>query len=345
MFKYSQSFNEFRFWLYIYEKHIMKITRFVVFLSILSTFTASCSTENEKDASDDSPETIALTGTQQRDTVLLKYDFTPKTIRARRTGKLERLIETPEFKKNDLLVQFDDYDSFVELSGEKESLKEELFSKIDNFSKALQPVEKKWRDFANKLSPDKMLPPFPEIQYKEEVGVLEEINLVNKYNLLLKKEAEIGNYFQLSKENGFIMERFAKSDDYVKKNETLIVYHPKNLTVTTSAAFPLTKNIQKQIQSDFAIRIPIDTQQVVKRNAHQITYLLKLNQTISLRILPKYIIVNRDQNVFRVPKKYVGKDSKAKIITSKGIEKRTVYLQNGEYLLYHTEASIKIQKP
>lgn len=323
----------------------MKIIRFVVFLSILSTFTTSCSTENEKDTPDDLPETITLTGTQQRDTVLLKFDFAQKTIRARRTGKLERLIETPEFRKNDLLVQFDDYDSFVELSGEKESLKEELLGKVDNFSKALQPVEKKWRDFANKLSPDKMLPTFPEVQYKEEAGILEEINLVDKYNALLKKEAEIGNYFQLSKENGFIMERFAKSDDYVTKNQALISYHPANLKVTASAAFPLTKNIQKQIHTDFIVRIPIDTQQVVKRNAHQITYLLKLNQPITARILPGHIIVNRDQNVFRIPKNYVGKDSKANVITSKGTEKRITHLRNGEYLLYHTETSVKIQKP
>lgn len=323
----------------------MKIIRFVVFLSFLSILTASCSTENEKDAPDHLPETITLTGTQQRDTVLLKFDFTQKTIRAKRTGKLERLIETPEFKKNDLLVQFDDYDSFVELSGEKESLKDELLGKVDNFPKALQPIEKKWRDFANKLSPDKILPAFPEIQYKEEAGVLEEINLVTKYNTLLKKETEIRNYFQLSPENGFIMERFAKSDDYVKKDQVLMIYHPENLKVTASAAFPLTKNIQKQIHTDFIVRIPIDTQQVIKRNAHQITYLLKLNQPIHARILPKHIIVNRDQNVFRVPKNYVGKDSKVKVITSKGIEKKATHFRNGEYLLYHTEASLQIQKP
>lgn len=323
----------------------MKIIRFVAFLSVISALTVSCSTESEPDEPDHLPETITLTGTQQRDTVLLKFDFTPKTIRAKRTGKLERLIETPEFKKNDLLVQFDDYDSFVELSGEKESLKEELLSKVDHFSKAMQPVEKKWRDFANKLSPDKMLPPFPEIQYKEEAGVLEEINLVNKYNSLLKKEADIRNFFQLSTENGFIMERFAKSDDYVTKNSALINYHPQNLKVTASAAFPLTKNIQKQIHSDFTVRIPIDTQQVVKRNAHQITYILRLNQPISAKVLPKHIIVNRDQNVFRVPKKYVRKDSKANVLSSGGIEKRSVYLRNGEYLLYHSQTAIQIKKP
>lgn len=323
----------------------MKILRFVVFLSTLSALISSCSTENEKEASDHLPDTITLTGTQLRDTVLLHFDFTQKTIRAKRTGKLERLIETPEFKKNDLLVQFDDYDSFVELSGEKESLKEELLGTVDHFPKALQPIEKKWRDFANKLSPDKMLPPFPEVQYKEEAGVLEEINLVGKYNSLLKKEAEIGNYFQLSPENGFIMERFAKSDDYVKKNQALIAYHPERLKVSASAAFPLTKNIQKQIHTDFAVRIPIDTQQVVKRNAHQITYLLKLNQPISAKVLPQHIIVNRDQHVFRIPKKYVGKDLKATIITSKGTEKRSTQLRNGEYLLYHTETSLQIQKP
>ncbi len=323
----------------------MKILRLFVFLSLLSALTNSCSTESEKDVPNYLPATITLTGTQLRDTVLLHFDFTPKTIRAKRTGKLERLIETPEFKKNDLLVQFDDYDSFVELSGEKESLKEELLNTVNNFSKTLQPIEKKWRDFANKLSPDKLLPPFPTILYKEEAGVLEEINLVDRYNSLLKKEAEIGDYFQLSPENGFIMERFAKSDEYVKKNQALILYHPEKLNVKASAAFPLTKNIQKQIHTDFAVRIPIDTQQVVKRNAHQITYLLKLNQTISAKVLPKHIIVNRDQHVFRVPKNYVGKDSKATIITSKGTEKRSTHLQNGEYLFYHSETSLQIQRP
>lgn len=323
----------------------MKILRLVVFLPLLSTVITSCSTENEKDAPDQLPETITLTGTQFRDTVLLHFDFTPKTIRAKRTGKLERLIETPAFKKNDLLVQFDDYDSFVELSGEKESLKEELLGTVNNFPKTLEPVEKKWRDFANKLRPDKMLPVFPEIQYKEEAGVLEEINLVSKYNSLLKKEVEIGDYFQLSSENGFIMERFAQSDDYVKKNQSLISYHPEKLKVTASAAFPLTKKIQNQIHTDFMVRIPVDTQQVVKRNAHQITYLLKLNQPISAKILPQHIIVNRDQYVFRVPKNYVGKDSKATITTSKGTEKRSTYLQNGEYLLYHTETSLQIHRP
>lgn len=323
----------------------MKILRFVVFLALLLTLTVSCSTESKKEAPDHLPETITLTGTQQRDTVLLQFDFTPKILRAKRTGKLERLIETQEFKKNDLLVQFDDYDSFVELSGEKESLKEELLGKIDQFPKALQPIEKKWRDFANKLSPDKMLPPFPEVQYKEEAGIVEEIDLVNKYNSLLNKEAEIRNYFQLGPENGFIMEQFAKSDEYVKKNQALISYHSEKLKVTASAAFPLTKNIQKQIRTDFEVRIPIDTLQVIKRNAHQMTYLLKLNHPINARILPKHIIVNRDQQVFRVPKNYVGNDSKVTIITSQGSEKKATHFRNGEYLLYHTETSIRIKRP
>ncbi|MDR0802846.1 hypothetical protein [Fluviicola sp.] len=323
----------------------MKQIQFVVFLAILSVLTTSCSTKNETDPSDNIPQMITISGNQQHDTVFLHFNFRQKTIRAQRTGKLERLIEKPEFTKNSLLVQFDNYDAFVALNGEKESLKEELLGKINLFSQALQPVEKKWQDFASKLRPDKVLPAIPTYQYKEEAEFLEGINLTERYNNLLEKEAEIKNYFQLSTENGFLTETFAKSGDYVKKNQSLIKYHPKEISATADASFKLTKNIQNQLKTHFIVRLPCDSLRVLKYSSGEIQYLLNLNQKINPKMVPRYFIVNQDQYAFIIPEKYIGKDKKVTIETDKGTEQKTASLRNKEYVLFSMEKALIIRRP
>lgn len=323
----------------------MKQLQFVVFLAFLSILAVSCSAENETDPSDNIPQTVTIPGNQQRDTVFLHFDFREKIIRAQRSGKLERLIEKPEFSKNSLLVQFDDYDAFVALSGAKESLKEALQDKIDQFPKALQPVEKKWQDFAGKLGPDKTLPAIPAYQYKEEAGFLEEIRLTEQYNDLLKKEAEIRNYFQLSPETGLLIETFAKSGDYVRKNQPLISYHPKKVNVTATASFKLTKNIQHQLETNFVVRLPGDSIRILKRASGEIQYRFNLIQKINPKMMPAYFIVNQDQHMFIIPEKYVGKDRKVTVETADGTEQKTASLKNQEYVLFSTERALTVRRP
>ncbi len=319
----------------------MKIIPFVVFLSLLS-IQASCSDAPEKNVNDASQKTITLSGKQQRDTVFLTFSIPEKTIRAKRTGKLERLVERPEFKKNSLLVQFDDYDAFVELSGEKEALKEDLTNVINTFSPSLKPIEKKWRDFANKLTPDKITPAFPTLEYKEEAGVIEEAKIGEKYLAIQKKEAAVQNYFQLSPEDGFMITANAHTDEYVKKGETLISYHPKKVKVRAEAIFPLTQSILKQIKSNLSIRIPVDAIKIIRTSAGRVTYSLTLNQRLDPKICPKYLIINQDQNAFRVPKEFVRKNKKAAVVGEKDLQ--PVYYQNGNYVIYSEKSSLTIQK-
>lgn len=318
---------------------------FIVFLAISFALTTSCSAEDEENAADQLAQTITVPGIQQRDTVFLRFDLREKRILAQRTGKLERLIEKPDFPKNSLLVQFDDYDAFVALSGEKESLKEELLNNIDQFSPALRPVDKKWRDFANKLGPDKILPVMPAYQYKEEAGTLEEMHLTDKYNALLKKETEIRNYFQMSTESGFVLKTFAKSGDYVKKNQPLMSYHAQKVTVTADATFKLTKTIQKQLETNFVVRLPGDSIRMIKRTPRQVTYLMSLRQKIDPKIMPAYFIINRDEHVFIIPGKYIGKGSQVKVVTAKGTETRTTTLRNGEQVLFGQEKVMTVERP
>lgn len=341
MSKFSHSFNDFLFWLYIYEKSSMKVIRFVVFLALLF-LQFSCSGENDSDLNDTSDKTITLFGKQQRDTVFLTFSIPRKTIRAQRTGKLERLVENPEFKRNNLLVQFDDYDAFVELSGEKEELKEDVTAQLDNLPKSLQPIEKKWRDFASKLTPDKLMPDLPAFEYKEEADLMTEAGIKEKFLSIHKKELAVQNYFQLSPEDGFIIQTFAQTDDYVKKNKTLIVYHPKKIKVTAEAAFPISKSIARQIKTDLSVRIPVDKIQRIRTTPTKITYSLVLNQKLDPKICPKYVIVNQDQNVFHVPKEYIGKDKKVMVSGEK--EPRQAYFENGEYYIYSEKSALKIQK-
>lgn len=341
MSKFSQTFNAFGFWLYIYEKSSMKVCRTVVFLPILFVF--SCSGENDTNVSDTSDKIRTLSGKQQRDTVFLTFNIPEKTIFAQRTGKLERLVENPEFRKNSLLVQFDNYDSFVELSGEKENLKNDLTDQLNNLPKSLQPIEKKWRDFAGKLTPDKIMPAFPAFEYKEEAGFMEEANIREKYNAIQKKEAALQNYFQLSPEDGFITKTYAHTDEYVKKNKPLIVYHPKKIKVTAEAAFPLSKSIIKQVKNDLLIRVPVDQIKVVRKTLTTVLYSLTLNQKLDPKICPKYVIIRQDQNVFRVPKEFVGKDKKVAVPGEK--ERLQAYYKNGKYVVYSEKPSLKVQKP
>ena len=320
----------------------MKVIRFVVFLPILFVL-FSCSGEDEKNLDDNSKNIIQLTGKQQRDTVFLDFIIPEKIIRAQRTGKLERLVENPEFKKNSLLIQFDDYDAFVELSGEKEALKEDLTNQIDNLPKSMSLVERKWRDFSNKLVPDRMMPPFPTIEYKEEAGFIEEAKIEEKYKVIQKKELAVQNYFQLSKEDGFITKVYAHTDEYVKKNTPLIAYHPKKIKVTAEASFPLSRPIIGQIKTDLLIRVPVN--QVTRTNLSptKITYSLILNQKLDPKICPKYVIVNQEQNVFHVPKDFVGKDKKVKVVGEE--MPYQAYSKNGESLIYSDASSLQIKRP
>lgn len=320
----------------------MKVIRFVFFFPVLFVL-FSCSGEDENNLNDSSNQTITLTGNQQRDTVFLTFNIPQKTIHAQRTGKLERLVESPEFKENNLLVQYDDYDVFVELSGEKEALKEDLTNQINNFPKSLQPVEKKWRDFANKLTPDRMIPGFPTLEYKEEAALIEEANIEEKYQAIQKKELAVQNYFQLSKEDGFITKVYSHTDDYVKKGKSLITYHPKKIKVTAKASFPISKSIARQINADLSVRVPVDRMKMVRVSPTQMTYYLTLTQKLESKFCPKYVIVNLDQNAFRVPKEFIGKDQKVKIA---GKEKNyQAYLRKGEYVIYSDQSSLEIQRP
>lgn len=321
----------------------MRMVRYAVCLHILFLF-LSCSTD-EKETGPALPQTITLNGKQQRDTVFLQYDIPEKTIRAQRSGKLERLVEGPVFKKNNLLVQFDDYDAFVELSGEKEALKEDLVNHIDNIPANLQPIEKKWRDFSNKLTPDKMVPPLPAFEYKEEAEFLEDVRIAENYNALHKKELAIQTYFQLSTEDGFITRAHAHTDQYVKKNQALLSYHPKRIQVTAEAAFPLSKPIRKQITTDLLVRMPVENPKPVHTEASKVIYQLTATQKLDPRICPKYVIINHDQHVFRVPEEFVGKDKKVIILTNNGTVKQAVYARNGMYLVYSREKSIRIKRP
>lgn len=334
-------FNVFLFWLYIYQKHSMKGFRFVVFLSILSV-QFSCSSENDGNSNNSSDQIITLSGKQQRDTVFLSFIIPEKIIRAQRTGKLERLVETPEFKKNSLLVQFDNYDAFVGLSGEKEALREDLTNQLDNLPESLQPIEKKWRDFASKLTPDKMTPAFPSMEYKEESAFIEEAGIVEKYQAIQKKELAVQNYFQLSKEDGFITKVYAHTDDYVTKNKPLIAYHPRKIKATAESAFPLSKSITRQIKSNFVVRLPVDSVKIIKRSTTKINYSLFLHQAINQKNCPRYFIIMLDKNVFHVPKEYVGKDRK--VIVSGEKEQLQAYHKNGEYLIYSKKPVLKVQK-
>jgi hypothetical protein len=321
---------------------MMKVIPFVFFLPVLS-FLLSCSDDDEKSSNDDSNKIITLNGTQQRDTVFLTFNIPEKIIRAQRTGKLERLVERPEFKKNSLLVQFDDYDAFVELSGEKETLKEDLTDQLNNLPKALLPVEKKWRDFAGKLTPDKMTPGFPALEYKEEAAFLEEAKIEEKYRAIQQKEQALQNYFQLSTEDGFIVKAYAHTDEYVKKNKPLISYHPKKIKVRAVASFPLSKSIARQIKADLLVRVPVSQVKKVRISPTKITYTLTLNQKLDPEICPKYVIVNQDQNAFHVPKEFIGKGQKVSVIGKK--DPFQAYHRNGKYLIYSDQSSLKIQRP
>lgn len=320
----------------------MKAIRFVVFLPILFVL-FSCSDEDEKNIQNNSEDIITLTGKHQRDTVFLSFTIPKKTIRAKRSGKLERLVESPEFKKNSLLVQFDNYDAFVELSGEKEEFKEDLINQIDNLPKSLNPVEKKWRDFANKLTPDRMMPAFPTIEYKEEAGLIKEAKIEEKYKAIQKKELSVQNYFQLSSEDGFIMKVHAHTDDYVKKGKSLITYHPKKIKVTAEASFPLSKSIVKQIRTDLLVRVPVEKVTRIHSSPTKMSYLLTLNQKLDPKICPKYVIVKQDLNVFHVPKEFIGKDKKVTVVGDSTLYE--AYLENGEYFIYSNSPSLKVQRP
>jgi hypothetical protein len=322
----------------------MRFSQFVVFLTLLTSLLA-CSTDGENDSAKDESNTITLSGHQQRDTVFLNFDIPERTILAKRTGKLERLVESPEIKKNSLLIQFDDYDAFIELSGEKESLKEEITNTFNNVPKSLKLIEKKWRDFANKLTPDKLTPSLPEIEYKEEAGLIEETHIQEMYQSIQKKELSITNYFQLSPEDGFITNVYAHSDDNVKKNNLLISYHPKKVTVTAKASFVLSKSIQKQLAANLQIRVPVEKEVILAKTDNQITYQLTLKQKVNVKNFPKYFIVNHDDNVFSIPKEFVDSSKSVLLISEKGTTKRKVIEKNGTYFIYDSSITITLQKP
>lgn len=318
----------------------MKKSRFVVFLLLF--ILPACSGGEDHSLHDDSDQTLNISGIQQRDTVFLTFNIPQKTIRASRTGKLERLVETPEMTKNSLLVQFDNYDAFVEISGEKEALKEELNDRLNQLPASLRSIEKKWRDFAEKLTPDRTMPDFPAYEYKEEAAFMDGTPIRDQYRSIHKKELALQNYFQLSTEDGFIIQAFAHTDDQVKKNSPLLLYHPRKITVTAEAAFPITKKISQQIKSDLLLRIPVERAVKQRTSPQKVTYSLTLNQRLDPRICPAYVIINHEENAFRVPEDFVGKQNQVTLEGSK--EQLTAYRKNGSYYVYSKQPSLTIRK-
>ena len=164
-----------------------------------------------------------------------------------------------------------------------------------------------------------------------------------KINFLFWYQKALQNYFQLSTEDGFIIKAYAHTDDFVKKNKPLISYHPKKINVQAEASFPISKSIARQISADLSVRVPVSKITKVRVSSTKITYSLTLNQKLDPKICPKYVIVNQEQNVFHIPKDFVGKDKKVKVVGEQ--MPYQAYSKNGNYLIYSDTTSLKVQRP
>lgn len=310
-----------------------------VILLIISSCTSDSGNNPKADLS-----SISLQGKQCRDTVSLHYNFTEKTIRAQEEGKIEHLFDGSTFDKKILLVQFDDYDAFVSLSGNKEALKEKILASTQKFPESLNPIKKKWTDFAQNLSPEKTLPPFPSFQFKEEAGAMWEANIIDEYNALILQERAIGNHFQLSTEAGVLVKRFAKSGDNVKKNARLLTYIPQKSIVIAQSNFDLSPDDQKQIASNLEVRLPLDVLSEKTHSKNNLHLQVNLTQKITIKNLPSYFIIPRQLFEFDIPASAV--DSNGKITLQTGETTKTVVVQKTSrgYTYKSQKSSITVLK-
>lgn len=319
----------------------MKIHFFFIELTASLLLFSSCGSELNKD--DSKPSTTqTIYGKQYRDTVFLDYTFFEKTVRAQQEGKIERLLESPTFNQKNLLVQYDDYEEFVVLSGGKEALKEKILVAVQNFPEPMKPIKKKWSDFAQSITPGKILPSFPSFQYKEEAGTIWELKIIDEYNELLKQEHAIQDYFQMSTEAGILTERYAKSGDYVKKNSKLLSYIPRKTTINAHASFEITSEDRKQIETNLAIHLPLEDIRLKQLTKNNVSFNASLTQKITIKNLPAYFIITRNVFEFEIPAELVNADETITIVTEKGLVKKKIHKQKNTFVHFDQKNQVVI---
>ncbi len=141
-------------------------------------------------------------------------------------GKLEageiKMQSQTLFKKNQLLFQINNKTAYTQYLFSKEQLiidSEELTKILE---KLILPSELvKWQDFIALLKENQLIPDFPVIKDLEEQKVVENSNLLKKYQSVKKLESHMSYFFYLAPFDGKVLDVKAKVGTLVHESQTV----------------------------------------------------------------------------------------------------------------------------
>lgn len=286
------------------------------------------------------PNTITIDGKKITDTVLLSFHIPRHTIYNDQSGKVERIVEKKFVSKNELLVQFDNYDEFVNLSGEKETYKDDLSTAINQLPKELTNLKQKWEEFEKAITPDKLLPPFPTVQFREESDWVLRRKLSEKYNKLLTVEKKIRNYFITAPFEGNILKTYVKQGDFIEKNTKIALIQAAKgevCFVSKSNFEGISKNALYQSLSK-----QLKTELIAWEKQRKDTICMKFRSLAPITKTPKKILLQKTDYAFEIPSEFISKNNMV-VYEVNGIKQNhKIVTIDGNSYLYCSEKQITL---
>lgn len=322
----------------------MKMIRFYTILFIFLHLITACN-ENNPAANQPVVEKMVLNGTPQKVNASVDFSLNKFSIYASKSGKIEYLYADNIVSTNSLLVQYDNYDFFVELNGSKETFHDKLETMLRNFPESLKPVYKKWEAFAESISPRNTLTPFPSFKFREEADYFLRTTLIEEYNALLLQEKQMSSYFQRSTKNGILIKKFVTQGQQVDKGKLLFTFLQPDAILSISGHYEFDQNGIKQLQNELKKAYQLHFIQLFSQTNTTITFRVKFTPSSIQKLANTKISFNLNEYKYKVPKTHVQANGKVRVKEGNSENEVSVLTQNNTSILFSKDSQLVILPP
>lgn len=180
------------------------------------------------------PQTITTTDTVfQSQTIPFTFTPTCDTFFAQKKLTIEHLSvkNNQRVRKGMVVARAENQTSFNLLAKEKNSLKNLLINATP--SPILSDEFEQWKQFANQIQENDLLPKIPTIQFKEEVAYLNRIGAIDHINRIIQIEQAMHVFFIQAPISGIIQFKQLKERQTVKKGQQLFTITSTNEGILT----------------------------------------------------------------------------------------------------------------
>jgi hypothetical protein len=317
-------------------------TSFLIWLFCLWVISACSNEANELPQSKKTQQSIGLPSS---DTVSIDLQLIKKQLVAHQAGTIERIVEKEQFKKGELLVQFDNYDAFVELSGKKESYKEDVNKFLLSIPENLSRIKQKWSKFEQSISAVRLLPSFPEIEFREEAALLSRTRIILDYNTLVKEEKQLKTYFIVAPKDGFSISTRFKAGDRVLINEKILTYTETKANIKLSSNTGFSKNAIIKLKNNIESQLhcTIIKWDSIQAQKHVVEILL--SKPIQPNEIPDFWVINSSQYEHLVPLEFINANNQALVKTIQGTRLVKVFKRGGKNRIISSSQNIELIQP